>query len=263
VSGRTASGSIAASALAIMTKAPTAGSVKTRLAPPLTLGEAAALQACFLLDTAERIAALEAAGCAGVAVYTPEGAEALFNELLPAGFRLVPQRGEGLGDRLRNAAVDILAAGYASVCLVDSDSPTLPPAALTRAVAALEQPGERVVLGPADDGGYYLVGVKASCPRLFADIAWSTDRVLAQTVARARELGLEVELLPRWYDVDDGPSLRRLCEELLPDTPTSGASSGYRAPHTRDYLRQLVVVGAERIWPQRFSEGLRTSRMSP
>ena len=252
-------GSIAACALAIMTKAPTAGTVKTRLVPPLTPDEAATLQACFLKDTAESIAALGARGRAGIAVYTPEGTEPLFRELLPPGFTLVPQRGEGLGDRLRNAAVDIFAEGYATVCLVDSDSPTLPPAALVRAAAALEQPGERIVLGPADDGGYYLIGVKASRPRLFADIAWSTDSVLAQTVARARELRLEVELLPSWYDVDDGPSLRRLCEELVPDAPASAASPGYAAPHTRSYLRRLVAAGAPRIWPKRFSKGRRSS----
>jgi len=144
------------------------------------------------------------------------------------------------------------------VCLIDSDGPTLPPAVLARAVAALEEPGERVVLGPADDGGYYLIGLTACRPRLFADIAWSTDGVLAQTVARARELDVDVELLPRSYDVDDGPSLGRLCEELI-DAPASSASPGYRAPHTRDHLRRLVAAGGQRVWPQRFSEGLRRS----
>lgn len=254
-----ATGPIPAYALAIMTKAPAAGSVKTRLVPPLTPDEAARLQACFLKDTAERIAAVDVKGCAGVAVYTPQGAEPLFRALLPPGFGLVPQRGDTLGDRLHNAAADLFAAGYAAVCLVDSDSPTLPPAALERAVAALERPGERVVLGPAEDGGYYLIGVKATRGRLFADIEWSTDRVLAQTVARAREVGLEVELLPRWYDVDDGPSLCRLCEELVPDVPASGVLPGYPAPHTRAYLRQLVATGAHRIWPQRVTGGLRSS----
>lgn len=246
--GRPAACSATACAFAIMTKAPAAGRVKTRLVPPLTPHEAAGLQACFLQDTAECIATIAPPGCAGVAVYTPEGAELLFKELLPPEFTLLPQRGDGLGDRLCNAAADLLAAGYDSVCLIDSDSPTLPPSALGRAAAALEQSGERVVLGPADDGGYYLIGVKASSRRLFADIAWSTDRVLAQTVARAKELRLGVELLPRWYDVDDGPSLRRLCDELVPDAPASDASLGYRAPHTRDYLRRLIKAGRRSIW---------------
>jgi uncharacterized protein len=229
-------------ALAIVTKAPTAGSVKTRLSPPLTLDEAAELQACFLKDTAESLATLGAAGrCAGIAVYTPEGAEPLFRGLLPPDFRLFPQRGNGFGDRLLNAAVDILAAGYGSVCLIDSDSPTLPAAALEAAMAALAQPGERVVLGPTDDGGYYLIGMTAARPRLFADITWSTDQVLAQTAARAQEAGLEIVLLPRWYDVDDGASLHRLCEELLPDGRAGGTAPGYHAPHTRDFLRRLLA----------------------
>lgn len=231
-----------------MTKAPTAGSVKTRLSPPLTLDEAAGLYACFLKDTAESIAAFGAAGRgAGVAVYTPESAEALFGRLLPPDFGLIPQRGEGLGERLLNAAAEILTAGYRSVCLIDSDSPTLPPAALEAAMAALAQPGERVVLGPADDGGYYLIGMTAARPRLFADVAWSTDQVLTQTIARARETGLEVVLLPRWYDVDDGASLRRLCEELVPDHRAGTRPPGYHAPHTRDYLRRLLASEHERI----------------
>lgn len=235
-------------ALAIVTKAPRAGSVKTRLAPPLTLDEAAALHACFLRDTAESIAALGAAGrCGGVAVYTPEGAEPLLGGLLPADFRLFPQRGDGFGDRLLNAARDVLDAGYRAVCLIDSDSPTLPPAALEAAVAVLAQPGERVVLGPADDGGYYLIGLTAAHPRLFADITWSTHQVLAQTIARAQETGLDVALLPRWYDVDDGASLRRLCEELVPDgRAAGGAASGYHAPHTRAFLRRLLAAERER-----------------
>jgi rSAM/selenodomain-associated transferase 1 len=230
-------------ALAIMTKAPRAGSVKTRLSPPLTADEAAGLHACFLKDTAESIAALGADGrCSGVAVYTPEGTEQLFDGLLPPAFRMLPQRGQGFGDRLLNAASDLLEAGYGSVCLIDSDSPTVPPATFEAAAAALAQPDERLVLGPADDGGYYLIGMTVACPRLFAEIAWSTDQVLNQTIARAQEAGLDVALLPRWYDVDDGASLRRLCEELFHDGPTGGAAPGYHAPHTRDFLRRLLAV---------------------
>jgi uncharacterized protein len=249
-----------ACALGIMTKAPRAGRVKTRLVPPLTLEEAAELQVCFLKDTAENIAAIcDACRGTGIAVYTPEGAAASLRELLPPHFGLLPQHGDGLGERLSNAASDLLAAGYASVCLIDSDSPTVPPAAFARAAALLALPNPRVVLGPADDGGYYLVGVTARHPRLFAGIAWSTDRVLAQTIARAREIGLPVDLLPSWYDVDDGPSLRRLCRELLLDGRVgshTGAPGGYAAPHTREYLWRLVSHGREDIWSPPFPERL-------
>jgi rSAM/selenodomain-associated transferase 1 len=252
-----------ACAFGIMTKAPRSGQVKTRLSPPLTLDQAAGFQVCFLKDTAESVASLCGAGHgAGIAVYTPEGAAPFIRELLPPHFGLLPQRGATLGERLLNAGADLLAAGYASVCLIDSDSPTVPPAVFARAAALLALPGPRVVLGPADDGGYYLVGVTACHPRLFDDIAWSTDRVLAQTIDRARELALPVELLPPWYDVDDGRSLRRLCGDLLSDgraaTPAA-AQDPYGAPHTRDYLRRLVSEGREDLGPEPLPEGLRVS----
>ena len=88
------------------------------------------------------------------------------------------------------------------------------------------------MLGPAADGGYYVIGVKQAQDRLFEDIAWSTEKVLAQTIERAAELGLAVELLPQWYDVDDCDSLHRLCREL--------SRGGSRAAHTAAYLRTLA-----------------------
>ena len=243
------------SALAVMTKAPRAGQVKTRLSPPLSPEEAAQLNLCFLRDTAAAITSCTGRlrlpnRARGVAVYTPIGAEAAYIGILPhRDFDLLPQRGAGFGERLNLAAADLFCCGFASVCLIDSDSPTLPSEALTSAVALLEQPGERVVLGPAEDGGYYLIGVKAAYHRLFADIAWSTDRVFGQTVERAEEARLDIEVLPRWYDVDDGPNLDRLCEELLGGGGgPCGSVRGYRAPHTRHYLTQLLASSRERFW---------------
>lgn len=233
----------AACALGVVTKAPQPGRVKTRLVPPLSHDEAATLHSCFLRDTAENInsAAGMRAG-QGIAVYTPGGTEPLLAALLPEGFRLVRQRGDTFGERLLMATRDLLCLGYRSVCLIDSDSPTLPTETLTRAVALLARPGERVVLGPADDGGYYLIGVKAAHHRLFADITWSTDRVFAQTVERAGEARLDIEVLPSWYDVDDGPSLGRLCEELFGTGEGADAPPrGYHAPHTRRCLAQLLA----------------------
>ncbi len=143
-----------------MIKAPRAGASKTRLVPPLALDEAAALSVCFLRDTAANICASGSQGGAeGVAVYTPTGAEAAFDNLLPETFRLLAQRGAGFGDRLFYAAEDLLGVGYESLCLIDSDSPTLPSALLKRAVDALARAGDRVVLGAADDGGYNLMSV--------------------------------------------------------------------------------------------------------
>jgi len=241
-------------ALAVMSKAPQAGTVKTRLVPPLTYEEAAALSICFLRDTALNIAKVAAIGASeSVAVYTPVGAEAAFDGLLHKGFKLVAQRGQSFGERLFYATEDLLALGFQSLCLIDADSPTLPGPFLLDAVRWLAQPGDRVVLGPSDDGGYYLIGLKSAHARLFEEITWSTDQVLRQTIERARELKLEINLLPAWYDVDDGATLHRLCDELfLPDDRDvrRDGFTGYKAEHTRGYLARLIdSEGRERIWP--------------
>ena len=237
-----------------MIKAPQAGAVKTRLVPPLTFEEAAALSVCFLRDTASNIAEVAALGASeGIAVYTPVGAEASFDGLLHRDFYLLAQRGQSFGERLFHAAEDLLALGFQSLCLIDSDSPTLPGTFLVDAVRWLARPGDRVVLGPSDDGGYYLIGLKRAHARLFEAITWSTDLVLGQTVERARELQLETSLLPAWYDVDDGESLGRLCEELFLPGRTDARRigfKGYEAEHTRGYLARLMdSEGRERILP--------------
>jgi rSAM/selenodomain-associated transferase 1 len=233
-----------------MTKAPVAGASKTRLTPPLTADEAAKLSACFLRDTCDNIASVcldEAAE--GIAVYTPAGAEAFFNRLLPASYSTLGQRGGPFGERLFHAAEDLLASGYGSLCLIDSDSPTLPPAFLRAAVSALAAPGDRLVLGPAADGGYYLIGLKNTHRRVFEDVDWSTSRVLAQTIARAKELKLPVTILPTWFDVDDASSLRHLCIELFARNGKQ-ASLAYRAPYTRANLARLLATenGRQKLW---------------
>ena len=228
-------------ALAVMAKAPRAGRVKTRLSPPLTLEQTAALNVQFLRDTTENLATI--AHAAGVVSYTPVGDEALFAGLLPETFALVPQRGDGFGERLLAAAEDILAIGYGAVCLIDSDSPTVPAAAYRMAVEALAVPGDRVVVGPSDDGGYYLIGMKRAHPEPFAGIAWSTGSVFAETLQRCGEAGLDVVTLPTWYDVDDAATLALLSGELLEDRwPGFAAMKGYAAPHTREFLETLMTV---------------------
>ncbi len=222
--------------VAIMAKAPREGQVKTRLVPPLSAAEAAALSGAFIRDAADNV--LAAAHCAaidGYVAYSPPGSAAEFAALLPETIRLLPPRRSGLGDSLFDAAEDLLGAGYGAACLINSDSPTLPPAVLVQAARALARPGDRVVLGPAADGGYYLIGVKQPHRRLFDEIAWSTELVFRQTVERAAELGLETVTLPVWYDVDDVASLRRLTDELR------GADyTGSWAPHTAAVLRRLA-----------------------
>jgi uncharacterized protein len=234
---------------AVMTKVPRAGRVKTRLTPPLTAQEAAALSVCFLRDTTTAIASVAREDVArGIAVYTPVGAEGEYDAILPEEFELLPQRGEALGERLAFATEDLLELGFESVCLLDSDSPTVPPRAFSEAAAILSQQSNSVVLGPSDDGGYYLIGLKKLHWTLFEDIQWSTENVLEQTINRARKIDLEVHLLPAWYDIDNGLTLRRLCRELF--TFNGAASDGYPAPVTREYLKELLQgEGRERIWP--------------
>src|SRR5439155_22802928 len=238
-------------ALALMAKVPFAGPVKTRLTPPLSSEEAATLSTCFLRDMTMNLSGMNSDGKEGVVLYTPANAERYLNNLLPHRFKLVPQRGETLGERLINAATDLLANGFESVCLINSDSPTLPGEILRTAASLLAQDGDRVVLGPSQDGGYYLIGLKHPHHELFERIAWSTADVLAHTIERAAEINLPVEFLPTWYDVDDAATLRLLCDELslLTDGHNGRAQfrGGSEAPHTRKYLAGLIAKDDQRL----------------
>jgi glycosyltransferase A (GT-A) superfamily protein (DUF2064 family) len=148
---------------------------------------------------------------------------------------LLPQRGEKFGERLYLAVEDLFQCGFGSVCLIDSDSPTVPAENFAEAVELLSTTEDRVVLGPSDDGGYYLIGVKKPHRHLFDQIDWSTERVLNQTIQRATEIGIEIKLLPTGYDVDDDAGLRRLCNDLLADTTSADI-----APYTREFLASFV-----------------------
>jgi uncharacterized protein len=242
-------------ALGLMTKAPRAGQVKTRLVPPLTPDEAAQLNRCFLRDTASAISVCcsrarhlpdpgRSLAC-GIAVYTPVGAESLYADILPADFSLLPQRGKKFGDRLYFAAADLFKCGFVAVCLIDSDSPTIPSENFIRAVELLSLPEDRIVLGPCDDGGYYLIGLKRPHREVFGGIDWSTEQVFEQTKRRGRQIGVEIRELPGGFDVDDRTSLHRLCEELLGENASNNV-----APQTQKFLRELIVrEGRGRIWP--------------
>ena len=234
-------------ALAVMAKAPRAGKVKTRLAPPLTLEEAAALNVCFLRDTTRNIVEVcERGGAEGLVCYTPVGDEAAFDGILPPAFKLIAQRGDGFGERLLAAAEDILACGYEAVCLIDSDSPTMPAQALEMAVQELAREGDRIVLGGSDDGGYYLIGMKHAHAAAFANVTWSTGSVYRETVENVRAAGMELVELPMWYDVDDGATLAALEDELLRGKkPGFAKVEGYRAEKTREFLEGRRMVSGD------------------
>ena len=226
-------------AFGVMAMASQPDRAKTRLAPPLTLDESAALNICFLRDTLMNIS--EVSGAAGVVVYTPDGEESAFSGIVPDDFDMLQQRGDGFGERLLAAAEDMLACGFGSCCLIDSDSPTVPHVALQQAVNVLSQPGDRVVLGPTDDGGCYLIGMKRAHAGIFENVSWSTGSVFEQIMERTAELALDVTLLPRWYDVNDAATLERLCNEMFGEVSVADA---YAAPHTREFVAKLL--GKER-----------------
>jgi uncharacterized protein len=236
-------------AFAVMVKAPRSGEVKTRLVPPLSAEEASLLSVCFVKDIlANLLAVSESVPVDCFVAYSPPGTEALFRDLLPQQIRMLPPRGIGLANSLPDAAEDLIAGGYEGACLVNADSPTLPTSLLMEAITSLRAPGDRVVLGPATDGGYYLIGLKHVHRQLFHDIAWSTERVYRQTTERAASSGLEVVTLPAWYDVDDAASLSWLCRELFGGRrPPQCTLDGYVASQTRDFLRGLMAAGGERL----------------
>jgi rSAM/selenodomain-associated transferase 1 len=226
-----------------MAKASIAGTVKTRLVPPLTYEEAAELNTCCLADVAANIlAAARHVPIQGFAAYHPLGSEAFFDELLPDGFKLLAPKEPTIGRSLFHAGQDLFAAGYHSVCLINADSPTLPTEILIETVHRLRDPGDRVILGPATDGGYYLIGLKQFHRRLFEEIDWSTNRVFQQTLARAGEISVAVARLAEWYDVDDEMTLGMLARETGPSRTATGLCvNGYPAPSTAAFLKKLAA----------------------
>lgn len=197
-------------ALLVIAKRPAPGHTKTRLTPPLTPEQAAQLYECFLQDTLAVVRAVP--NVTRLINYAPLEAEAYFRALAP-DFGLVPQVGEDLGQRLDNALTHCLTSGgFARAVIMDSDSPTLPSAHLAQAFTALDEAD--VVLGPCEDGGYYLIGLKQPTPALTRQVEMSTPRVLDDTLALASQLRLTTALLPTWFDVDTHAELNRLEAEL-------------------------------------------------
>ena len=233
-------------AIAVMAKAPVPGQVKTRLVPPLTAAMASALSASFLRDITENIArAARDMPIEGYVAYAPAGSETSFDGMLASGTRLVLADGTavsapdviGFGRCLLHAAQSLFAQQYDVVCLLNSDSPNLPTALLSRAAAALAEDGDRIVIGPAKDGGYYVLGLKAPHHHLFEHVEWSTSAVAEQTTARARALGLPVVELEPWYDVDDASTLYRLCRDLT--SPPVNGLDPFSASATADCIDRL------------------------
>lgn len=185
-------------AIAVMLKAPQAGSVKTRLVPPLTFDEAAGLYASFVKDIFKKTGGLDAADVYAVHA----GPDALLAGLIPEGTGLIPQEGADLGERMLNCFKRLFDKGYERVVIIGSDSPDLPADYIKEALSLLGDKTVDAVLGPARDGGYYLIGMKEPLALLFEGMAWSTADVLRNTIARLADNHVDFRLLPPWHDID-------------------------------------------------------------
>jgi hypothetical protein len=241
---------VASCGMAVMAKASAPGRTKTRLVPPLNYQEAAAFNTAFLRDVAENLlAAGQHAPIEGYMAFGPPGSQAFFRKSLPSSIGLFEVWLPDFGNCLHLAMAQVLARGHGGAVVLNSDSPTLPTSLLVETAQVLAQPGDRAVLGPADDGGYYLLGLKQAHARMFDDIEWSSSRVAEQTIARARELGLKIHVLAPWYDVDDSDALRILHGELHAGRSFDAALKPYRASHTAALMTSLVQrhALAERI----------------
>jgi rSAM/selenodomain-associated transferase 1 len=210
---------IADSALIIFAKAPVPGQVKTRLCPPLTPDEAATLHGSFVLDTLERTKAAIALERLSVDRYIAcsPSASLVFFKILEErhGIRLLDQTGDDLGQRMHRATADLFDRGYRRVFIVGTDVPTLPLSVYQQALSLIES--HDLVLGPATDGGYYLIGLKRPLPELFADVPWSTANVLAATRRNASALGLTIGLVKEWRDIDAPEDLKALIQDCTQD----------------------------------------------
>ncbi|MBI5183586.1 MAG: TIGR04282 family arsenosugar biosynthesis glycosyltransferase, partial [Nitrospinae bacterium] len=194
-------------ALVIMAKEPVPGNVKTRLCPPLTHEMAAELYRCFLLDSFDQYLRLDKTRVI-VSFFPPEWRDGL-RSITPKDFRLVPQSGDDLGERLINAFAYAFGIGNEAVSIVGSDHPTMPIDYIEQSFSLMRDENE-LILGPSIDGGYYLIGLKELHKELFKGITWSTDMVFEETIDRAKRLNLKVATLPQWYDVDTPEDLARL-----------------------------------------------------
>jgi len=197
-------------AIAIMAKQPEEGKTKTRLCPPLLPKEAAVVYQALLEDTISLVSSLSHFDL--VLAITPPESRSFFESITPGGTRLIAVEGENLGVCLSKTLQALFEAGYSQAAVINSDGPSLPPGFILRGFELLND--SDLVLGPGQDGGYYMIGMKQLYPELFSDISWSTSRVFFQTLAVCNKLKLRTAVLPAWYDIDTAQDLERLKEEI-------------------------------------------------
>jgi hypothetical protein len=212
----------------VMVKAPRAGEVKTRLVPPLSKSDAASLAACFAQDTV--LNAQHVVSNVLVA-YAPADARVDLEPILPPDLLWFEQDGANLGERLDSVAEHVSSLGFSPFVILGADSPTLPTGLIQETLNVLISGETDISLGPTEDGGYYLVGLRSPVAGLFHNVDWSTPRAYGQTAAKAAQLNLRLHPLPCWYDIDTPADLLRLGDEM-----GSSEEARSRAPSTSRWL---------------------------
>lgn len=223
--------------LIIFAKEPRPEHVKTRLIPPLSPEAAAQLYHSFLLDILEEMGRVPNVRLA--LAFSPPEAQGFFQTLAPRGMDLFPQEGRDLGERMARACARGFAAGFSPVLLRGSDTPDLPAAVVSEALEVLAAGHSQLALGPATDGGYYLVGLTKPQPLLFKGPVWSSNTVLSSTLETALQQGLAVHLLPAWADIDTSADLSAFLNRAHPAPQ----------PGWRSHLKAMSLLGSLEIDP--------------
>ena len=194
-------------ALIIFAKRPFPGRVKTRLVPPLTAEGAADLYCCMLHDTLDRTAA-----CTDLErflFYEEDSEAAAYFAGIAGGMTCLQQEGVDLGERMAAAFRHVFTEGFQSVAIIGTDSPDLPLYFIENSYERLKESGAGAVIGPSEDGGYYLLAMNSLHAGLFREVPWSSGEVLRKSMENARTEGIRVDLLPQWYDLDTAEDLVR------------------------------------------------------
>ncbi|MDR4506094.1 MAG: TIGR04282 family arsenosugar biosynthesis glycosyltransferase [Candidatus Scalindua sp.] len=214
---------------------PVSGKVKTRLSPHISSEKAADLYKAFIVDIVNNLKKLK--GQDLTIAYAPVSgdADAVFHELVGESIPLFPQKGDTLGERLKNAFQDSFCKEIKRIVIIGADSPTLPISYIKQAFHALRD--TPVVIGPAYDGGYYLIGLSGFTGEIFDGIEWGSPQVFSQTIERIKELNQQLHLLPPWYDIDTPSDLSFLRSHLV----AMKLSGSREIPHnTAQFLENFI-----------------------
>ena len=205
-------------ALVVMLKVPIAGQVKTRLAAKIGKKDATKLYRCFIHDTFSGISLLKNIDI--IAAYAPQNLISRVKRLVPLGVVVIPQKGRDLGERIQNVFSHLFSIGYKKIAIIGADSPDLPTEYIEKSFLLLKGK-TRLVIGPAEDGGYYLIAMSSEQKEIFKDIPWGTGTVFKETIEKAKRAGLKSAVLPQWYDVDEINTLKKLRDNLRSASPAT------------------------------------------